>query len=132
MVKDFLQLIISAIIFCPILLFVIVYIIGRKIKIRGTHAFGVASDATTFCLFFSVPLAIAALWQINIGVLLVIVSIMLAMIFTYVEWRTKKEIEVKPLLKKIWRFQFLLLSMAYIAICLIGIIQSIINYLQVV
>ncbi|MDM5232115.1 DUF3397 domain-containing protein [Lysinibacillus pakistanensis] len=130
--KDFLHIVISVIIFCPILLFMIVYLIGRKVKIRGTHAFGAASDVTTFCLFFSVPLAIGVLWSVNVGVLLVMLALTMAMIFTYIDWRTKKEIEVKPLLKKIWRFQFLVLSTAYVVICIVGIIQSVIEYLQAV
>jgi len=130
--KDLLHIVISIIIFCPIVLFVIVYLVGRKVKIRGTHAFGAASDVTTLCLFFSVPLAIGVLWCVNVGALLVILAIMMAMIFTYIDWRTKKEIEVKPLLKKIWRFLFLILSTAYLLICIVGVIQSIMEYLQVV
>ncbi|KOS69867.1 hypothetical protein AEA09_14040 [Lysinibacillus contaminans] len=117
-------------IFCPVLIFVLVFFIGRKIKIKGTHAFGAASDVTTFFLFFSVPLAIGAVWQVNVGVFVVIVAVFMAMIFTYVDWRTKKEIEVKALLRKIWRFLFLLLSAAYIIICVVGIIQSLVEYLQ--
>ncbi|MDM5246804.1 DUF3397 domain-containing protein [Lysinibacillus sp. G4S2] len=130
--KEFLHIVISIVIFCPILLFVIVYLISRKVKIRGTHAFGAASDMTTFCLFFSVPLAIDVLWNINVSALLVSLAIMMAMVFTYIDWRTKKEIEVKALLRKIWRFQFLVLSTAYIVICIIGVIQSVIEYLQAV
>ncbi|MGE7090014.1 DUF3397 domain-containing protein [Lysinibacillus sp. NPDC048646] len=128
--KDFLHIIISIIIFCPLLLFILVYLISRKVNIRGTHAFGAASDVTTFWLFFSVPLAIGVLWGVNIGALLVMLAIMLAMVFTYIEWRTKKELEVKPLLRKIWRFLFLVLSSAYFLICLVGLIQSVVEYLQ--
>ncbi|QDQ01605.1 DUF3397 domain-containing protein [Lysinibacillus fusiformis] len=128
--KDFLHIIISIIIFCPLLLFIIVYLISRKVNIRGTHAFGAASDVTTFWLFFSVPLAIGVLWGVNIGALLVMLAIMLAMVFTYIEWRTKKELEVKPLLRKIWRFLFLVLSSAYFLICLVGLIQSVVEYLR--
>ncbi|TKI71408.1 DUF3397 domain-containing protein [Lysinibacillus mangiferihumi] len=128
--KDILHIVISVIIFCPVLLFVIVYAVSRKVNIRGTHAFGAASDVTTFCLFFSVPLAIGALWKVNVGALLVMLAIVLAMVFTYVDWRTKKEIEVRPLLRKIWRFLFLVLSTAYLLICLVGMIQSVVGYLQ--
>ena len=110
----------------------IVYLISRKVKFRGTHAFGAASDVTTLCLFFSVPLAVDVLWNINVSALLVTLAIMMAMVFTYIDWRTKKEIEVKSLLRKIWRFQFLVLSTAYIVVCIIGVIQSVIEYLQVV
>ncbi|MFB7158936.1 DUF3397 domain-containing protein [Lysinibacillus sp. NPDC056232] len=130
--KDFLHIIISIIIFCPILLFVIVYLFSRKVKIRGTHAFGAASDVTTVCLFFSVPLAIGVLWNVNVSALLVTLAVVMAMIFTYIDWRTKKEIEIKPLLRKIWRFQFLVLSTAYIVICIVGVIRSVIEYLQAV
>jgi len=129
-VKDILHIVISVIIFCPVLLFVIVYAVSRKVNIRGTHAFGAASDVTTFWLFFSVPLAIGALWGVNVGALLVMLAIVLAIVFTYVDWRTKKEIEVKPLLRKIWRFLFLVLSAAYLLICLVGMIQSVVEYLQ--
>lgn len=128
--KDILHIVISVIIFCPILLFVIVYAVSRKVNIRGTHAFGAASDVTTFWLFFSVPLAIGALWGVNVGALLVMLAIVLAIVFTYVDWRTKKEIEVRPLLRKIWRFLFLVLSTAYLLICLVGMIQSVVGYLQ--
>lgn len=119
-------------IFCPVLIFFIIFFIGRKINSKGTRAFGVASDVTTFCLFFSVPLAIGAVWQINVGLFLAMLAIFMAMIFTYVDWRTKKEIQVRALLRKIWRFLFLLLSAAYIIICTVGVIQSLIEYLQVV
>ena len=129
--KDILHTIISIIIFCPVLIFLIVFFIGRKIKIKGIHAFGLASDVTTFFLFFSVPLAISAVWQVNVGMILVIVAIIMAMIFTYIDWRTKKEIVVSALLRKIWRFLFLLLSAAYSIVCVVGIIQSLIDYLQV-
>ncbi|MCS1383135.1 DUF3397 domain-containing protein [Lysinibacillus sphaericus] len=128
--KDILHIVISVIIFCPILLFVIVYAVSRKVNIRSTHAFGAASDVTTFWLFFSVPLAIGALWGVNVGALLVMLAIVLAIVFTYVDWRTKKEIEVRPLLRKIWRFLFLVLSTAYLLICLVGMIQSVVEYLQ--
>lgn len=130
MLKDLLHIVISVIIFCPVLLFFVVYIIGRNVRIRGTHAFGAASDVTTLCLFFSVPLAIDVLWEVNVGAFLVMLAIMLAIVFTYVDWRTKKEIEVKPLLRKIWRFLFLVLSTSYILICLVGLIQSVVEYLQ--
>ena len=118
-------------IFCPVLIFLIVFFIGRKIKIKGIRAFGLASDITTFFLFFSVPLAIRAVWQVNVGLILVIAAIVMAIIFTYIDWRTKKEIEVSALLRKIWRFLFLLLSAAYSVVCVVGIIQSLMDYLQV-
>ncbi|MEG0259854.1 MAG: DUF3397 domain-containing protein [Lysinibacillus sp.] len=128
--KEVLHIIVSLIIFCPVLIFVVTFFICKKIKFKATHAFGAASDMTTFWLFFSVPLAVSALWQVNIGLILMIMALLLAILFTFVEWRSKKEIEVKPLLRKIWRLLFLLLSVSYIIICLVGLIMSVVEYLQ--
>ena len=87
-----------------------------------------ASDVTTIVLFFSVPLSISSLWDKNYNILIFIIAIIIAIIFTYIDWRTKKEIEVLRLIKKTWRLYFILLTIAFVAIWIVGLIQSIIEY----
>lgn len=123
-----LQFLISVIIICPVLLLFIVYYFCRKRKMRESKAFGWASDVTTFILFFSVPLLISSLWQLNISIYIICFAIIIAMIFTYFDWKKKKEIEILPLLKKIWRFFFLFLMICYIIIWIIGMLHYIIVY----
>ena len=91
-------------------------------------SFGMASDATTIVLFFSVPLSISSLWEKNFNIIILIIAIVIAIIFTYIDWRTKKEIEVFRLIKKTWRLYFILLTIAFAAIWIVGLIQSIIEY----
>lgn len=94
-------------------------------KKRG-KVFGRAADMTTFLLFFSVPESVRFLWGYDIGFITFIVAIIIAMIFTIIEWRSTKEIEILPLFRKIWRFLFLLLTITYVVIWIIIIIQRII------
>lgn len=87
--------------------------------------FGVAADLTTFILFFSVPLSISSLWGMQYSGIVFVVALFIAIIFTYIDWKSKKEIELLPLFKKIWRVLFILLSVTYFFVWLIGIVQHI-------
>lgn len=124
------QYIVSTIIFFPIILFFFTYVIWRKRKKSNIQSIGRASDVTTFVLFFSVPLSISSLWGVNYSGIVFIVAIFIAIIFTYIDWRTKKEIKILSLFKKIWRLFFILLTLSYFVIWIVGLIQSIINYVM--
>lgn len=83
---------------------------------------------TTFILFFSVPESVSFLWGYDIGFITFIVAIIIAIVFTIIEWRSTKEIEILPLFRKIWRFLFLALTITYVVIWIIIIVQRIILY----
>ncbi len=119
---------ISFIILFPILLLIVIYLICRKRQLSEVKSFGFAADATTFVLFFSVPLFISSLWNVNVSVFVICIAIIIAMVFTYIDWKRKKEIEILPLMKKIWRFYFILLMIIYILIWIIGMLHKIVTY----
>ena len=85
---------------------------------------------TTFILFFSVPLVIHSIWEVSLFLLIIIVALLIALGFTYVDWRTKKEIDVPVLFKKIWRVYFILLSVMYLGTWLIGLSLNVMEYLM--
>ena len=103
----------------------IVYFISRRRGKSKIESVGLSSDMTTMILFFSVPLSIFSIWGKNYHVLVFIIAIIVAIIFTFLDWRTKKEIHIPPLFKKIWRTYFVLLMMAYLLIWMIGIVRSV-------
>lgn len=112
----------------PILLLFLVYFICRKMKISQAKSFGFAADTVTMILFFSVPIAIQSIWEISIGVFIIMFVLLIAIGYTYIDWRTTKEIIVSTLLRKIWRVYFILLSIMYFVVCIIGIILTIVEY----
>ncbi len=119
---------VSFIIIFPILLLLFIYFICRKKKKSEVKSFGLAADVTTFVLFLSVPLFISSLWNINLSVWIISAAIIIAIIFTYIDWKSKKEIEILPLVKKVWRFYFIVLMVAYILIWFVGMLHKIITY----
>ncbi|WP_391123041.1 DUF3397 family protein [Psychrobacillus sp. L3] len=114
----------------PVLLFILTFIISKYLIHKRKKSFGFAADATTFLLFFSVSNAFSIIFSKSIFLLLIVASLLLATIITYLDWRKQKEIEVIPLLRKIWRLLFLLLSVAYAFIWLIGVIQYVLYYIS--
>lgn len=122
------QYIISTIILFPLVLFFVLFFVNRKRSKSKVKSVGLAADCTTVILFFSVPLAISSVWGINYNAIVFVIALLLAIVFTYIDWRNKKELEIFPLFKKIWRLYFILLSTAYIVIWITGITQSIMEY----
>ncbi|WP_042471673.1 DUF3397 domain-containing protein [Bacillus ndiopicus] len=127
----FLAFLITVIIICPLVALVITYFICRKFRLSNSKAFGFAADVATLLLFFSVPMAVASIWDISIVIPLIIIAIFIAITFTYIDWRTKKEIAVPQLLKKIWRVYFILLSVSYFFICIAGLTLNVLEYVSV-
>lgn len=128
----FLQFIVAVIILCPLLAFLIVFVSCRKIRIEQHMAIGLAADVTTVILFFSVPIAIQALWELSLFIPIYLVALLVALVFTYIDWKKKKEIQVMQLLKRIWRAYFLLLGMVYFFVWVIGLVHSVTMYLMAV
>lgn len=129
---SFFQLIAAIVLLCPFIILLVIYMIGLKIKLPVARAFGYAADVTTVLLFASIALAVESVWQVHIFVWMIILAIIVAMIFTYIDWRTKKEIKVPPLLRRIWRFYFIALVIVYFAVLVVGITFSVFDYVKVV
>lgn len=126
--KVVIELLAGTFIMLPIIVLVVSYWILRKLTKQPSKSFGYSADVTTFFLIFSVYLSISTLWNGRLGAIIFSVALMIAIVMTYIEWRKKVEIEVIPLLRKIWRIHFVYLSLVYLAIWIIGIIQSIIVF----
>ena len=106
--------------YVPFLLFVFIYFISLKRKKR--KALVLASDVTTFLLFFSVPASVKFLWGYSVTASIYFVALVLAIILLVIEWKTAKEIEIIPFFRKLWRTYFLLLAAAYALVWLVGLV----------
>jgi len=123
--------IVSFLIAFPAVLFVVFYILQFVLlRKRKMKAFGVTADVTTFFLFFSVPAVVYAFWMLNIFSYIVVGALLIGIALTIVEWKTKKEVLIMPLFRKIWRTLFLVLNLLYIGAFVVGSVQFIWNYVS--
>ena len=127
---EVLKVISSIIICCPLLVLASSFIIFRKIKMKRSLAFGLAADITTFILFLSVPLILYSIWEVTMFTVFIMFALVIAIVYTYIEWKKTKEIIVSSLLKKLWRIYFLVLVNCYVLFLIIGIIIYIVRYMN--
>ena len=122
--------VLSIFVIYPVVIFVVVFLLCKFILHKRKKSIGIAADISTFFLYFSIANLYTFLFSKEIGWYLINFSIILATIITYIEWRYKKEIEVIPLLRKIWRLLFLILCCLYAFLWLFGVIQYVLTYIS--
>ena len=112
----------------PFFLTVISITILKKFGFSPSKAFGFAADLTTPFFIITLPIIVKSIWEWRVGAVLICILLVVAIIFTFIEWRSQKEINIPLLLKKIWRSYFLLLSILYIVLMIAGFIYWLIHY----
>ena len=114
-------------IFAPATAFILIVLFARKRM--GYRSIGLAADLTTFLLFFSIPVAIGALWNFDAAFISYAAAIIVAIAMLINEWKKSKEIEILKLGRKTWRVYFLLLSIAHCVIWAAGIALTLNDFL---
>lgn len=117
--------------FCPFVILFISYFVLKKLRMKQEYVIGFSADITTLLLFLSVPYIVQRAWDYSAYIIVIIVAIVVALIFTFVDWRTEKEIEVPKLMKKIWRVYFVALLAAYIIVAITAIITYVITTMNI-
>ncbi len=105
------------------------FLIFRKMRMKKRYALGFSADITVFVLFFSVLIALYSVWGNTYISFLLGIMLCVGLIVTFLDWRTKNEIDVPLLLKRIWRLYFLLLSALYVIVCMVGLIMNVVGYI---
>ncbi|MBQ0138941.1 MAG: DUF3397 domain-containing protein [Kurthia sp.] len=112
---------------CPWIIWGILFVVLKKIKHTKQFAFHFASDITTIFLLFAIRKIMLTLFTIDLGLLVWIAAVILAICMLVYEWKTKDELELKKVLKKIWRILFVASTIIYIGIvlafCIIWIVD---------
>lgn len=122
--------VLSVFVIYPVVVFLVVFLFCKFFLRKRKKSIGIAADISTFFLYFSITNLFSFVFLKEIGWYLVIFSIILATIITFLDWRSKKEIEVIPLLRKIWRLLFLLLCLTYAFLWLFGVIRYVLSYIS--
>lgn len=128
--NDIFNTIISFLLLFPFVLFIITFIVTKYFFHKQKKSIGISADVTTFLLFFSVSHVYSVIFVKNIGFLLIICSLIFATIMAFLDWRTKHEIEIRPLLRKIWRVLFMLLCIFYAFLWVFGVIRYVLSYIS--
>ncbi|OIJ13266.1 hypothetical protein BKP37_12250 [Anaerobacillus alkalilacustris] len=109
----------------PLLAFYFVYIISVKTTKNKRRSIKLAVDVTTILFIFAVYYIAYELWAFSLFWLILIAILIVAIIFTIIHWKLYKDIELKKLIKGIWRLNFLLFLIVYFLLSIYGLFSRI-------
>jgi hypothetical protein len=112
----------------PFLVTFLVLLFFRKKGIAPAKVIGIAADWTTPFLFLAVFIVSRTIVGFGAGFYLAAFAILITIAYTVKERLQVKEFRIVHLLRKIWRLFFLILSLAYAILLIVGIVLKIIEY----
>jgi len=120
----------GTIILFPFIITIVILIIMKKLGKAPVSVIGFAADLTTPFLFIAVYVVSNTMFGKGIGVYIGGFAIIFAIIHAFIERSRVKEFRVVRLLRKTWRFYFLILMVAYLILLATGTILKIVEYVN--
>jgi hypothetical protein len=120
----------GTIILFPFIVTIVILIVMRKMGKAPVKVIGLAADLTTPFLFLAIYVISYTLFDNGGGVYIAAVAITIAILLAFIERSKAKEFRILRLLRKIWRFYFLVLLAVYILLLTLGIILKIVKYVN--
>ncbi len=122
--------IIALLVTFPFLGYIILFIISKLLTQNVRRSVHVAVDFSTILFVVSVHNLILVIWHVSIYWIIIMIMMVIALTFVLFHWKTKHEINFRPIFKGIWRTYFLLFTLAYVVLLLFGLLQRITYYLS--
>lgn len=122
--------ILGALLLFPFIILIVLIIIAKKIGLVKKKRIGWAVDWTTPFMVLTVLILIRAIWDVWLPILLIGILCLIAIGFAIMERSTQKEFRTWWVLRGTWRAYFLLLTVMYILLFIIGIILQIVRYVN--
>lgn len=128
MASILLSSLVGVIVLFPFIIMIMLFFIYRRRGKAPALVIGRVSDLTTPFLLASVFIIAQTVFKQEVGIYLLMILLVLAMIFTVLEWKRVKDFKVKRLLSKIWRRFFIVLAFVYVVLLATGVVLTVIEY----
>ncbi|KAA9007615.1 DUF3397 domain-containing protein [Paenibacillus spiritus] len=110
----------------PVLPFVLVYGIGRFMKLEKRRCLFLAMDVTTVFLLLSVSALFNNIFDSRFGFFLILLIVLIgAGLIGGAQNRLKGQIDGKRLFRAVWRLSFMLMGAGYVLFMVVGMIKYI-------
>ncbi|MCG7342774.1 DUF3397 domain-containing protein [Sporosarcina sp. ACRSL] len=130
MVNGLLSILLGIIVLFPFII-TIAFLVGmRKLGKAPAAVVGKAADFTTPFLFFSVYITSMTIFGKGTGFYITAIALLLAIFIAVIERIKQKEFKITRVVQKTWRLYFLLLSLSYIVLLIIGVSFKITEYVK--
>ena len=119
--------VIASCIIMPIIVYITVYFFSRRMLRNTKKAVRLSADVTTIFLILAVHYAVIALFEHSYLWIIIIILILLATGILFMHYKVREEVDVKRVFTSFWRASFLLFSVSYFLLALIGMTGRIVK-----
>lgn len=130
MVNGFLSILTAILVLFPFVITIAFLIVMRKMGKAPAAVIGKAADFTTPFLFLSVYITSMTIFGKGTGFYIMSIAILIAIFLAIVERTKEKEFQISRVLQKTWRVYFLLLSLSYVILLVIGVSFKMLEYVK--
>lgn len=128
--KEMLQFLLSLIVIVPYFLTMVLFVIVKVSGYSSVRSFRIAADVTVPFLFLSVSVLLRMITGIQAGVFLIVGVLIAGIGFAIAERIRSKKFRMKYMFRNLWRMLFLILSLLYIVLLLLGVVQTVAEFLR--
>ncbi|MBE4908831.1 DUF3397 domain-containing protein [Bacillus luteolus] len=117
--------IIATIITLPFLGLFLIFIACRSFVSNKRKSVLLTIDLSTILFIIAVHFLVLVIVGKSYLWLIILILISICMMFVLMHWKMKQEIDTAKVFKGFWRFTFLLFTVSYCLLIVVGLIQSI-------
>ena len=124
---DFIIYTLSFFITIPFLASLLVYMVSMVLDRNKLKAIRMVVNWTTLFYIIAVTIMLSLIFNLSfIGIVLILLLAILTIII-FIQWKTKRDVEIMRAVKLLWRISFLLFFMLYSCFLVIGILQRLLT-----
>ncbi|WP_318615542.1 DUF3397 family protein [Sporosarcina sp. YIM B06819] len=112
----------------PYIVMLVFLVVMRKMGKAPASIIGLAADMTTPLLFLTVYLVSREIMGEGVGIYIAGIAVIIAIVRIVLERMKVKEFQIVHLLRKTWRLYFLVLTVSYLLLLLVGMILKMVEY----
>ncbi|REB09666.1 DUF3397 family protein [Sporosarcina sp. BI001-red] len=128
--KEMLQILLSLIVIVPYLLTVVLSLMLKVSGRSSVRSFRIAADVTVPFLFVSVSVLLRMILEVHAGIFLIAGVLVSGIGFAVAERIRSKEFRIQYMFRNLWRMLFLIWSLFYIVLLLLGVVKTVAEFLK--
>jgi hypothetical protein len=119
----------SILITYPIITFLLLKVILKKITRRNKLSTQIAIDFSSVFFVFSVYFLVLEIFEIDVLFYLMLFILIISLIVVLLQWKIREEIKFPTVIKSILRFNFLIFFIAHLLLLVYGLYEYVYNYI---
>jgi hypothetical protein len=124
-VAEFISMIAATFVTVPLAGYLIVFIFSKHLTKNHRRSVHRAIDFSTLLFIISVHFLIMIICEKSFLWLIMLILVILALTFVVIHWKYRQEVDFLRVFRGYWRFNFLLFSLAYLVLIVLGLFQRV-------